>query len=303
LACLGCLKSSAEGGVGYLYCFGAFLFIGSYLVPSRFSRSTGLSFLPLMGVGLLVQSVFFFPKFLELASSPLWLGATFLSGLLWCFGQCSANIALQEISLAKGSALFNVNTLINLAAGLLLFGEGTRPGSVLYIVSGGLLLFIGAVWVAWAQASPHKERDLKKGIVWSLVAACCWGVYFLPILAAQKEEPRADLTSFHTLVGLMVGGGISALAVGFFPGVRPDWKRDLRWGALSSLLWIAGTGFFLKGIETLGLAKTVPIVNTNVLVYAAWSLFVFKELPVSQAARVLGGCLTIAIGIALLAQG
>lgn len=290
-------------GLGYVYCLGAFLFIGSYLVPSRFSKSAGLAFLPPMGAGLLVLAILGFPLLRDLAASPRYLGATLLSGLLWCLGQCAANIALREISLAKGSALFNVNTLINLAAGLMLFGEGARPGSAPYLIAGGLLLFAGAVWVAWAQAAPQKEGDFRKGLLWSLAAAFCWGVYFLPILAAQKAFPSAPFTAFHHLEGLAAGGGLSALAVGLWPGARPKRGGDFGWGFLSSVLWAAGTGFFLAAIGTLGLSKTVPIVNANVLVYAAWSLFVFKELPLSQAARVLGGCLAIALGIALTAQG
>jgi glucose uptake protein GlcU len=256
-----------------------------------------------MGTGMLVGALLLFPKLLDLTSSPLWLGATLLSGLLWCLGQCSANIALEEISLAKGSALFNVNTLINLAAGLLLFGEGARPGSAPWIVSGGLLLFVGAVWVAWAQAAPQKERNLKKGILWSLAASVCWGVYFLPLVALRKQDPQAAFTTLHLLAGLMAGGGLSALAVGLFPSAKPKWNRDLIWGFLTAALWVAGTGWFLMGISILGLSKTVPVVNANVLVYAAWSLFFFKELPISQATRVLGGCLAIAVGIALIAQG
>jgi hypothetical protein len=37
--------------------------------------------------------------------------------------------------------------------------------------------------------------------------------------------------------------------------------------------------------------------------YAFWSRFVFKELPLAQAPRVLGGCVAIALGIALISQG
>jgi hypothetical protein len=37
--------------------------------------------------------------------------------------------------------------------------------------------------------------------------------------------------------------------------------------------------------------------------YAFWSLFVFRELPLAQAPRVLGGCAAIALGIALIAHG
>jgi len=83
-----------------------------------------------------------------------------------------------------------------------------------------------------------------------------------------------------------------------------DWaaSRDLGFSRCVSLGNMADVDI-IEGIETLGLAKTVPIVNANVLVYAAWSLFVFKELPLSQATRVLGGCLAIALGLALMAQG
>jgi drug/metabolite transporter (DMT)-like permease len=289
--------------MGYLFCLGAFLCIGSYLVPSRYAKSAGLNFLPLMGVGLLLGAAILSPYLMELIRSPRWLAAALFSGLLWCLGQCSANVALAEISLAKGSAIFNFNTLINLAAGLLLFGEGAKPGSVPWIVSGGLLLFLGTVWVAWAQAAPHKERNLAKGVFWSFVASVCWGLYFLPLVAIRGMDPVTPFGLFHILAGLMAGGGLSALAVGLFVRSRIEWRRDLPKGLASAALWIVGTGFFLMAISTLGLAKTVPVVNANVLVYAAWSLFFFKELPLSQTPRVLGGCAAIALGIALIARG
>jgi drug/metabolite transporter (DMT)-like permease len=287
--------------LGYLYAFGAFLAIGSYLVPSRFARSKGLAFLPVLGAGLLVCVLPLLPWFLELARSPRWLLATFLSGLLWCAGQSLAGLALEEMSLAKAAAVFNVNTLINLAAGILLFGEAGDPSRLPGLLLGGALLFAGAVWVAWAQAVPRKERDLRKGLLLSLGAALCWGVYFLPLVALRRADPASPLTGLHTLSGLMVGGGVAALAVGFLGRWRIEWRKDAPHGFASAVLWTVGTFCFLAAIERLGLARTVPVVNTNVLMYALWSFAVFKELPWSQAPRVLGGCLLLAVGIALLA--
>jgi drug/metabolite transporter (DMT)-like permease len=289
--------------MGYLYAFGAFLCIGSYLVPARRARSTGLSFIPLLGAGLLVGALFLLPYLVEILRSPRWAVAVTASGVLWCLGQCAAGLSLEQISLAKGSALYNVNTLINLAAGLIWFGEGARPGSAPWIVSGGLLLFIGAVWVAWAQASPEKEGDLTRGVVWGLVAAVCWGVYFLPLVSMRRMDPGAPFGTLHILAGLMATGGSAALLSGFLLRSKPGWKLDLPWGFASAILWTVGTGFFLAAINRLGLAKTVPVVNCNVLMYAFWSLFVFKELPLAQAPRVLGGCVAIALGIALISQG
>jgi len=289
--------------LGYLYAFGAFLCIGSYLVPARRAQSTGLSFIPLLGTGLLALSLLLTPYLIEILRSPHWAAAVTISGILWCLGQCSAGIALEQISLAKGSALFNVNTLINLAAGLLLFGEGAKSGSAPWVWSGGLLLFAGAVWVAWAQAVPEKEGNLAKGVLWSLVAAVCWGVYFLPLVALRRMEPDAPFGTFHILSGIMATGGLAAVSSVFFIKRKPLWKRDLPWGFASSVLWTLGTGCFLAGINAMGLARTVPVVNANVLMYAFWSLFVFRELPLAQAPRVLGGCAAIALGIALIAHG
>jgi len=288
--------------LGYLYAFGAFLGIGSYLVPSRPAKSKGLAFLPILGAGLLLGLVPLSKYLWELSRSPQWFEASLFAGVLWCAGQAMANMALEEMSLAKAAAVFNVNTLLNIAGGILLFGEAKDSTHLPRLVGGGLLLFAGAVWVAWAQASPQRERNLKKGIAWSLGAAICWGVYFMPLVAMRRADPTTTFTSLHTLSGLMLGGGMSALLVGFLGALKVEWRKDAGYGLATAALWIFGTLCFMASIERLGLARTVPMVNANVLVYAAWSLFVFKELPLSQLPRVLGGCLVLVAGIALIAS-
>ena len=71
-------------------------------------------------------------------------------------------------------------------------------------------------------------------------------------------------------------------------------------GTATAALWMAGTACFLISIAQLGLSRAVPIVNTNSLMYAAWSFFVFKEIPLSQGPKVLGGTLLAIAGIVLL---
>ncbi len=288
--------------MGYLYAFGAFLCIGSYLVPSRPAKSKGLAFLPILGAGLLLGLIPLAKYLWELSRSPKWFEASLFAGILWCGGQAMANMALEEMSLAKAAAVFNVNTLLNIAGGILLFGEAKDSTHLPRLVCGGLLLFAGAVWVAWAQASPHRERNLKKGIAWSLGAAVCWGVYFMPLVSLQRSAPDASMTPLHELTGLMLGGGLAALLVGFLGALRVEWRKDAGYGLSTAALWIFGTFCFMSSIGYLGLARTVPMVNANVLVYACWSLFVFKELPLSQLPRVLGGCLVLVAGIALIAS-
>jgi len=154
-----------------------------------------------------------------------------------------------------------------------------------------------------AQAAPEKEGNLGRGVFFSLLAALCWGVYFLPLVYLRRLEPDSPYGTLHTLSGLLFFGGLAALGTGLFIKKKPEWRSDFAKGFAASALWTLGTGCFLGGIGAMGLARTVPIVNANVLMYAFWSLFVFKELPLTQSARVLGGCAAIALGIALIAQG
>jgi glucose uptake protein GlcU len=286
---------------GYFFALGAFFCIGSYLVPVRFAQAKGLAFLPFMGLGVLAWDLLSLPSLRTLAAHPLWLGASLLSGVLWVCGQIFANLSLEEVSLAKASALFNFNSFINIAFGLLAFREASGLRAYLYLLAGGILLFLGAWRVSSVSAAPSKEGDLRKGVFWGLVTGLFWGLYFVPTKAVQVWGPRTGLGSLDLFNGMALGGTLPLLALFF---LRPRGRLSLRnvlAGAVSALLWILGTIGFLSAIGVLGLSRAVPIVNSNGLVYAAWSLWVFKEFDFSQWPKVLGGSLLVAAGVALMA--
>ncbi len=287
--------------LGYLYAFGAFACIGSYMVPVRFATAKGLSFLPFMGLGMAVLELFRFHSLQALWGHPYWFWASILSGLLWACGQSLANLALEEVSLAKASVLFNVNSLVNIAFGLIVFHEASGLKAYLLLLAGGSLLFLGAWWVAHLSAAPRKERDLEKGVLFGLLAGFFWGVYFAPIKAAQVWDPQNTLTSSDALTGLILGGIGPALLVGS-AGLSKNWNlRNLGFGVATAALWIMGTTCFLLAIDALGLSRAVPIVNASGLVYTCWSLFVFKEFPISLWPKVLGGTLIVIAGVVLMA--
>src|SRR5260221_802686 len=152
--------------IGYLYALGAFACIGSYMMPVRCATAKGIAFLPFMGLGMVLIDLFRFNSLLALWDHPHWFWASIVSGLLWVCGQSLANLALEEVSLAKASVLFNFNSFINIAFGLILFKEASGLRSYLFLLAGGLVLFIGAWWVANLSASPAKEGNLKKGILY-----------------------------------------------------------------------------------------------------------------------------------------
>jgi drug/metabolite transporter (DMT)-like permease len=287
--------------MGYLYALAAFACIGSYLVPARFASVKGLAFFPWMGWGMLVLELFRFDSLKALWAHPLWFWGSFAAGILWAFGQGFGNLALQEISLAKAAVLFNCNSFINITIGLVLFKEVSGLGAILFLIAGGLLLFWGSWKVSSASAVPSKEGDLKKGIIMSLLAGFFWGVYFTPVKALQVWAPQSNLSSVDILSGLMLGGALTGLVWGHWRG-KVSWSgRNFGLGIATAGLWLLGTTAFLHAIDTLGLSRAVPIINSNSLVYAGWSLFVFRELPLSQGPKVLTGTFIVIAGIVFLA--
>jgi glucose uptake protein GlcU len=286
---------------GYFYALAAFACIGSYMVPVRFATSKGLKFMPFMGLGMVAMDLLRHSSLQALWAHPRWFWASLLSGVLWVAGQALANLALEEVSLAKGAVLFNFNSFINIAFGLLVFHEASGFRAYAYLLAGGLLLFTGAAWVSRISAAPAKEGNLKKGVGLGLLAGLFWGLYFTPIKAAQVWDPQPALSSLDALSGLALGGTLPALALFFFCR-KGDWSiRNILLGGMTTFLWAVGTACFLLAIDGLGLSRAVPIVNSNGLVYAAWSLFVFKEFSFSAWPKVLGGTVIVVAGVILMA--
>jgi len=288
--------------MGYVYALGAFFCIGSYLVPARFSENKGLSFFPFMAIGMLALELFRIDSLKALWAHPLWFWGSVGAGLVWALGQTFGNLSLGEISLAKAAVIFNFNSFFNIALGLALFHEATGFRAYGLIFAGGVLLFLGAWWVSKASAVPSKEGNLKKGIFYSCLASVFWGTYFTPVKALQTFRPDPSLTSMDILTGLILGGAITGLVLGLLASKPKFGWKDMGLGLATAGLWALGTIFFLLAIDQLGLARAVPIINSNALVYAAWSLFVFKELPLSQGTKVFGGTLLVVMGIVLLAM-
>jgi glucose uptake protein GlcU len=298
---------------GYLDALLGFIGFGCYQIPLRFSKVKGLGFLSFIGIGILLVDIIFIRQFLELWKDPVWFWGSIFSGMLWALGQGFANLSLEELSLAKGSVLFNLNTLGNILVGVFLFGEVTGFSKDLFLILGTGLLLAGAIIVSVSEADNHKEGNLKVGVLLALLAAIFWGIYFAPIKALQISSqlkwpwllkwealnPTSNPSTLLVLSGLMMGAGITAFFFGIH-GLLKGGYREVGLGAGSAILWAFGMIFSLKAIDILGLAKAIPIINSNVLLYAAWSFFVFKELPKSQIKRVVLGSILVIGGILLL---
>ena len=286
---------------GYLWALVGFTCIGSYMLPVRFSTAKGFSFFHLMGFGLLVIVLLRWKSVQLLWAHPQWFWAALLSGVLWGLGQASAGLALEEISLAKGVVYFNFNTLLNIVLGLVIFREATTLKSLALLLLGAALLSAGALWVTSISAPPAKEGNLKKGIWLSLLAGFFWGIYFLPIRLVPQWDPQPLISQLDVLIVLVLGGAITAILIPVIHKTKGLTTVNLSLGLVSALLWVLGMSGMLMAIQMLGLSRAVPIVNSSSLVYAGWSLFVFKELHFNEWPKVLGSALLALLGGILMA--
>jgi glucose uptake protein GlcU len=282
--------------MGYLWALVGFGCIGSYMLPIRFSTTKGFSFFHLMGWGLLAIVLFRWNSVNLLWAHPQWFWAALLSGVLWGMGQITANLALDEISLAKGVVYFNFNTLLNIVLGLVIFHEAASLRSLGILLFGAALLSAGALWVTKISAAPSKEGNLKKGIWLSLITGFFWGIYFLPITLVRQWDAQTQISPLDVLIVLVLGGAVTALLIPLFQKTKGVTGKNFGLGLASALLWVLGMSGMLMAIQMLGLSRAVPIVNASSLVYAAWSLFVFKELRFSEWPKVLGSALLALAG-------
>jgi glucose uptake protein GlcU len=287
--------------MGYLWALVGFGCIGSYMLPLRFSTTKGFSFFHLMGWGLLIIVLLRWNSVALLWAHPQWFWAALLSGILWGVGQITANLALDEISLAKGVVYFNFNTLLNIVLGLVIFHEAASLQSLSILLFGALLLSAGALWVTKISAAPSKEGNLKKGVWLSLVTGFFWGIYFLPITLVRQNDAQAPISQLDVLIVLVLGGAITALLIPIFQKPKGATAKNFGLGLASAIFWVLGMSGMLMAIQMLGLSRAVPIVNASSLVYAAWSLFVFKELRFSEWPKVLGSALLALAGGILMA--
>jgi glucose uptake protein GlcU len=287
--------------MGYAWALLAFFFIGHYMLPVRFSGAKGFSFFHLTGWGMVVFVLFRLDSIEAVWAHPGWFWAALISGMLWAGGQATANLALEEISVAQASVFFNFNTLLNILAGLAVFHEAKGLKSLLFLFGGSALLIAGALWVSTIASHPTKTHDLRKGVLLSFLAGSFWGIYFIPVVRVQKLDPQPLLGPLDIMSVMVLGAALVALSLPLMHKTQKMNLRDLSLGMISTTSWVLGMAGLLMSIHLLGLSRAVPIVNSSSLIAAAWSLFIFKEMPFSEWPKVLGSALVALAGGILLA--
>jgi drug/metabolite transporter (DMT)-like permease len=305
--------------VGLLCGFSAGAWLGAAEAPTKLV-SIGIS--PVI-VSLLMVSGVFLARWsvpalvrgtaqmrLDVRQAPHLILWGVLAGCLWAVANTLTIYAIRNIGLSIAFPLWNLNSLLGIFWGWLLFQElrGAGRRRWLSVVGGAAVMFCGATLLAMASSAQAGGATAARGIVAALAAGALWGTMYIPYRKAYLTGMNPlSFVAFFTIGEL---GMMLVLALGEAGGVSALWvqlvqaKDVLFWLMLGGFVWVIGDLFQQYAAKYLGISRGIPLSNTNQLWGLLWGLFVFGELHGMAAghyARVIGGSLLMAAGAGAIA--
>jgi glucose uptake protein GlcU len=167
-------SAGAPGQVatGIIAALGAGLMFGTMYIPYRKAYISGmnpLSFVTIFTFGELgtvyvltaINLGGMAPVVAELHRARTMLFWPFLGGFCWVIGDLFQQYAAKYIGIGRGIPLSNTNQLWGLAWGALVFAEfaGLAPAGKLLIITGSLIMIVGAVSISMAEPPPSEMEN------------------------------------------------------------------------------------------------------------------------------------------------
>lgn len=231
-----------------------------------------------------------------------------LAGMLWAIANTLTVYAIRDVGLSIAFPLWNINSLIGMFWGRVLFHELENAGraNILKTVFGAVAIVVAAVLLAFSTGSgqahgpaPHATA----GVLAALGAGLMWGTMYVPYRKAYISgmNPLSFVTAFTVAeVGTMI-----ALVFAFDGGLHSSVfnleliKPLLFWLFCGGFIWVIGDLFQQYAAKYLGIGRGIPLSNTNQLWGLAWGALVFGELAKADTAHkllVLGGSVLMILG-------
>jgi drug/metabolite transporter (DMT)-like permease len=303
---------------GILCGFGAGAWLGAAEAPTKLVK-VGIS--PIVVSLLMVLGVFLarwcLPALVrgsgqirsDLRNAPHLLVWGMLAGCLWAVANTLTIFAIRDIGLSIAFPLWNMNSLLGILWGSLLFNELRNAGALRWmnVLGGAALMFGGAVLLALATSSQSTAEHPMRGVVAALMAGVLWGTMYVPYRKAYLTgmNPLSFVAIFSvgesiTMAGLALsyGGGRALL------GQLSASREVLFWLMLGGFVWVVGDVLQQYAAKYVGISRGIPLSNTNQLWGLIWGILVFGELHgrgPSAYAQVIGGSLLIAVGAGVIA--
>ena len=305
--------------VGILCGFGAGAWLGAAEAPTKLVK-LGIS--PLVVSLLMVVGVFLarwsLPALIrgtgqmraDIRQAPHLIVWGVLAGGLWAVANTLTIFAIRDIGLSIAFPLWNINSLLGIFWGYLLFNELRDAGKIrwLTVLGGALLMFAGATLLAVASSAQSPAEHPLRGIVAALGAGVLWGTMYVPYRKAYLTGMNPlSFIAFFTIGEL---GMMAALAIAYGGGLASLWrqlaeaKEVLFWLMLGGFVWVIGDLFQQYAAKYIGISRGIPLSNTNQLWGLLWGVLVFGELhgrSMTLYAQVIGGSLLMAAGAGAIA--
>ena len=233
-----------------------------------------------------------------------------IAGTLWVVANTLTVFAIKNVGLSIAFPLWNMNSLVGLFWGWLLFHElrGARPREWMKVVGGAAIILIGATVLAYAtthQAS-HSARAWF-GVLAALGAGVLWGTQYIAYRKAYISgiNPLSFVTvvAFGELIATISLGVYFHNGFGNLFGQISLARPILLWLFLGGFCWVFGDLFQQYAAKYIGIGRGIPLSNTNQLWGIAWGALVFGEfvqMPPSARAWVIAGSVMMIFGAAAI---
>jgi drug/metabolite transporter (DMT)-like permease len=219
----------------------------------------------------------------DLREKPHLIVWAVVAGCLWAVANTLTVFAVRNVGLSVAFPLWNINSLVGLFWGWLLFRElrGSGWGRV---VGGAVAIVGGACLLAYAT-SQHANKlpgGAALGIAAALSAGLLLGTMYIPYRKAYISGMNP--LSFVTVFTFGELGTVCSLAVAFDGGLHGviaglvRARPALFWLFLGGFCWVVGDLFQNYAAKYIGIARGIPLSNTNQLWGLAWGVLVFGEL-------------------------
>jgi len=244
---------------------------------------------------------------LDLRNKPHLAVWAVLAGMLWAVANTLTVFAIRNVGLSVAFPLWNINSLVGLFWGWLLFNElrDAGRGQWAKVLGGAAAIVIGAMLLAWATSHqpPNAPHSAAMGVAAALAAGLLWGTMYIPYRKAYISGMNP--LSFVTVFTFGELGTCVALAAAFHGGWQPmitelaRIRPALFWLFLGGFCWVLGDLFQQYAAKYIGIGRGIPLSNTNQLWGLAWGALVFGEFAgLGAAARglIIAGSVVMIVG-------
>ena len=237
-----------------------------------------------------------------------------LAGMLWAVANTLTVFAIRNVGLSIAFPLWNVNSLVGLFWGWLLFNELRNAGRRQWVkvLGGTAAILLGAGLLAYATSHQSKTMahgQAALGVAAALGAGLLWGTMYIPYRKAYISgmNPLSFVTVF-TFGELSTVFALALVFDGGYANVTASLAKArpaLFWLFLGGFCWVLGDLFQQYAAKYIGIGRGIPLSNTNQLWGLAWGALVFGELAgqggstqmlvVAGSAIMIGGAAAISL--------